>query len=158
MGSEKQDEALEVVRSLADRAAAELGLEVVELSLRGGGKRSLLRIDIDRVGPIAVGIDECRKMSGIMGEMLDAADPIPHGYTLEVSSPGIDRPIVTDADVRRNTGRRVIVQTSAPIAGRREFRGILLGSDAGDRVIREDEQEIRIAQESIVKLRQDPGF
>jgi ribosome maturation factor RimP len=158
MGREHEDPVLEAVRSIADRAAQDCGIEVVDVSLRGGGHRSLLRIDIDRVGPTAVGIEECRTMSRVLGEMLDAADPIPHGYTLEVSSPGIDRPIVTDADLRRNTGRRVLALISEPVGGTRELRGVLAGGDGGEIVIRNGDEEIRIARGSIVKLSQDPGF
>ena len=158
MDAARENEALQAVRALADQAASELGLEVVEISLRGGGSRALLRIDIDRAGAAAVGIDECRRMNRNLGELLDVADPIPHGYTLEISSPGIDRPIATDADVRRNTGRKVIAQTSTSIQGRSEFRGILVGIEADQLVIGEGTGEIRIAREAVAKLRQDPGF
>ena len=68
MVSAREEAALQAVRELADRAAADLGLEVVEVTLRGSGNRALLRVDVDRVGPTPVGIDECRKMSGGMGE------------------------------------------------------------------------------------------
>lgn len=158
MGAAGEQPALEAARNVAERAAAELGLEVVEISLKGSGKGALLRIDIDRAGPAPVGIEECRKMSRAMSEMLDALDPIQHGYTLEVSSPGIDRLIVTDADVRRNTGRKVVAQTSAAVAGKREFRGILVGIDGDDTILRDGDSEVRIARQSIVQMRQDPGF
>jgi ribosome maturation factor RimP len=158
MAREHEDPVLEAVRNIADRAAAECGIEVVDITLRGGGHGSLLRIDIDRPGPIAVGIEECRKMSGAVSELLDADDPIPHGYTLEVSSPGIDRPIVTDADLRRNTGRRVLALTSEAVSGKRELRGVLASADRERIVIRDGEQEIGIPREFIVKLSQDPGF
>lgn len=119
------------IRRLASDAAAAAGVEVVEFVVRRAGSRSIVRVDIDRAGPAGVGLDDCRRMSERLSVLLDAHDDLlPASYVLEVSSPGVDRPIRTADDVRRNTGRRVVVDTKEPVAGRRTLHGVLLGGDA----------------------------
>ncbi len=152
-------QAVEAIREIASRIASEMGLELVDVVFRGAGKRWLVRLDIDRAGPVGVGIDDCQRLSIAVGAALEEADLIEHGYTLEVSSPGIDRPIRTADDVRRNTGRRVIAETAVPVHGRRSFRGILLGQEGDNyRLRQEDGTEVRIPVHEILKSQQDPVF
>jgi len=149
----------ELVRSLDDLAAgiarAE-GLELVELSVRGSGNR-LVRVDIDRCGPRGVDLADCQRISHALGSALDESDLIPARYTLEVSSPGIDRPIRTADDIRRNTGRAIRVSTIEPNdEGRREFKGILLGGEQGFLRLQETSgREVSIAIEQVQMARQD---
>lgn len=157
--SRNQGETLDAIRKVASRLASAMGLEVVEVVLHGAGRRSHLRIDIDRAGPERVGIDECRRLSEALGAEFDEADLIGHSYTLEVSSPGLDRPIRTADDVRRNTGRWVVAHTRVAVAGRRSFRGVLLGQEDGNFRLREENGlEIEIPLEEILEAHQDPGF
>ena len=91
---------------------------------------------------------------------MDRLDLVDHAYTLEVSSPGIDRPIRTADDVRRNTGRMVDVELREPIEGRRRLRGVLLGLD-GDRLrVREGEEEpeVRVPLDLVVRACQHVPF
>ncbi len=136
-----------------------MGLEVVEVTFRGGGRSALLRLDVDRAGPVGVTIDECHRMSRALSEALDSMEWIDESYLLEVSSPGTDRPIRTADDFRRNTGRRVVVECGEAVAGRKTIRGLLLGLE-GDEVRLEDDggQDVRIASGSVRKVQQDPAF
>lgn len=105
--------ALSAVEELARQAALSLGLEIVEFTFHSQGKHSLLRIDIDRPGPEGVGLQDCESLSRALDERLEQLEFFDAPYELQVSSPGIDRPIRSDDDLRRNAGRFV----------RAEFRG-----------------------------------
>ncbi|HXZ28255.1 MAG TPA: ribosome maturation factor RimP [Terriglobales bacterium] len=115
---------LEHIREVVDRVAAGLGLEAVEVELRGGGKSRLLRIVIDRPG--GVSHEDCAALSREAGTILDVEDAVPGGsYTLEVSSPGLDRKLARAADFERFLGRRVKLMTREPVNGNRFFEGRL---------------------------------
>jgi ribosome maturation factor RimP len=118
--------ALEIdkVREIAERVAASSGLEVVEVELRGGGKARMLRIVIDK--PSGVTHEDCANLSREVGTILDVEDVVPgSSYTLEVSSPGLDRKLTRPADYERFAGSRVKVTTLKPVNGNRHFEGRL---------------------------------
>ena len=118
--------ALEIdkVREIAERVAASSGLEVVEVELRGGGKARMLRIVIDK--PSGVTHEDCANLSREVGTILDVEDAVPGGsYTLEVSSPGLDRKLTRPADYERFAGSRVKLTTLQPVNGNRHFEGRL---------------------------------
>jgi ribosome maturation factor RimP len=148
------------VRVVAERVAAELGLEIVELALRGGGRKQMLRVDVDRIGVKGVSIEDCQQMSHALGRALDGADLIPGAYLLEVSSPGADRPIRTSDDVRRNTGRRVIIVATPPdSAEQRSYQGVLLGEEDGFLLVQEDSGvTVRIEHARVLRARQELVF
>src|SRR5438132_5192312 len=113
----------ERVREIAERVAASSGLEYVEVMLGGGGKALMLRIVIDK--PAGGTHDDCANLSREVGTILDVEDAVPGGsYTLEVSSPGLDRKLVRPADYERFTGSRVKL-TRNPVNGNRFFEGKL---------------------------------
>src|SRR5271169_5138844 len=114
---------VERVRQIAERVAASSGLEVVEVELRGGGKARMLRIVIDK--PVGVTHEDCANLSREVATILDVEDAVPGSYTLEVSSPGLDRKLVRPADFERFTGSRVRVTTRDPVNGTRHFDGRL---------------------------------
>jgi ribosome maturation factor RimP len=114
----------ERVREIAERVAASSGLEVVEVELRGGGKARMLRIVIDRPGGVTH--EDCASLSREVGVILDVEDVVPGGsYTLEVSSPGLDRKLLRPADYERFIGSRVKLTTRQPLNGNRYFEGRL---------------------------------
>ena len=118
--------ALEIdhIRQIAERVAASHGLEVVEVEFRGGGKARMLRVFIDK--PQGVTHQDCEAVSREVGTILDVEDAVPGGsYTLEVSSPGLDRRLTRPADFERFTGSRLKLQTREPIEGNRYFEGRL---------------------------------
>jgi len=144
---------------LAAKVVSDAGLELVELSLRGSSKKRVLRLDIDRAGPGGVGLEDCQHVSKHVGAALEETDLIQSTYVLEVSSPGIDRPIRTDDDIRRNAGRRVRIETTEPIEGRRMFAGVLVGGEADWLELRIDDEEVlKIPRDRIQMARQEASF
>jgi ribosome maturation factor RimP len=115
---------IDQVREIAARVAASSGLEVVEVELRGGGKARMLRIVIDKPGGVTH--EDCAHLSREVGTILDVEDLVSGGsYTLEVSSPGLDRKLLRPADYQRFTGSRVKLTTRQPLNGNRYFEGRL---------------------------------
>jgi ribosome maturation factor RimP len=155
----RHQELITALETLSRKVVSGLGLELVELTLRGSSTRRVLRVDIDRAGPRGVDVDDCQRVSGALGEALDETDLLQDRYVLEVSSPGVDRPIVTADDFRRNTGRRVVIRTHESIAGRTRFTGVLTGC-RDDRVGLEDDQDgaTEIGLSAIAEARQEIGF
>ncbi len=112
------------VVELAGPVAEAHGLELVEVELAPGAGRTVLRLILDREGGIT--IDDLAEMSREMGDVLDAHDAIAIKYTLECSSPGVNRPLKTPADFLRFCGKEVALRTSTTIEGARNFAGLLL--------------------------------
>jgi ribosome maturation factor RimP len=131
--SEMNGAKAEDIERLIAPSLAAMGYEVVRVLLMGGGRYRTLQVMIERTDRATVSVDDCAEASRTISALLDVADPIAGAYTLEVSSPGIDRPLVRPADFVRFAGFEARFETRAPIDGRRRFRGRLLGMD-GDRV------------------------
>ena len=116
--------ALEIdrVREVAERVAASMGLEIIEVDFRGGGKARMLRITIDK--PEGVTHEDCANVSRDVGTILDVEDVVPGGsYLLEVSSPGLDRKLSRASDFERFTGSLAKLTTKEPVNGNRHFEG-----------------------------------
>jgi ribosome maturation factor RimP len=122
---------LDRIREIAERVAASSGLEIVEVEMHGGGNSRRLRIVIDRLPAgehdnAGVTHEDCANLSREVGTILDVEDVVPGGsYTLEVSSPGLDRKLSRPADFERFTGSRVKLTTREPVHGNRHFEGRL---------------------------------
>ena len=117
---------LEKIRNIVTRVAGTYGVEVVEVDLRGGGKSRTLRITIDK--PEGVTHEDCANVSREVSAILDVEDAVPGGsYTLEVSSPGLDRKLLREQDYVRFTGSRIRLMTREPVNGNRHFEGRLHG-------------------------------
>jgi ribosome maturation factor RimP len=121
---------VERVREIADRVAASSGLEIVDVEFLGGGKARMLRVFLDRpaagTDPLAgVTHEDCAHFSREFGTILDVEDVMPGAYTLEVSSPGLDRKLVKPTDLMRFTGSRLKLTMRQPINGNRHFEGRL---------------------------------
>ncbi len=115
---------LNTIRDIAGRVATAHGVEVVEVEMRGGGKARTLRITIDK--PEGVTHEDCASVSREVSTILDVEDAIPGAaYTLEVSSPGLDRKLLRREDYQRFTGSRVKLMTREPVNGNRHFEGRL---------------------------------
>ena len=115
---------LEHVREIAQRVTASQGLELWDLEFRGGGKSRLLRIYIDR--PEGVTHEDCANVSREVGTILDVEDAVPGSYTLEVSSPGLDRRLRNAGDYERYVGSKVKVQTRDLVENQKHFEGRLV--------------------------------
>ncbi len=121
---------VERAREIAERVAASSGLEIVEIEFLGGGKARMLRVFLDKpaagTDPLAgVTHDDCANFSREFGTILDVEDVMPGSYTLEVSSPGLDRKLIKAADFNRFTGSRVKLTTRQPVGNNRHFEGRL---------------------------------
>ena len=121
---------VERVREIADRVAGSSGLEIVDVEFLGGGKARMLRVFLDKsaagTDPLAgVTHEDCARFSREFGTILDVEDVMPGSYTLEVSSPGLDRKLVKAADFTRFTGSRVKLTTRQPVNNNRHFEGRL---------------------------------
>ena len=121
---------VERVRAIADRVAASSGLEVLDVEFLGGGKARVLRVFLDKPAagsdPMAgVTHEDCANFSREFGTILDVENAMPGSYTLEVSSPGLDRKLVKAADFTRFTGSRMKLTTRQPVNNNRHFEGRL---------------------------------
>src|SRR5580658_8778421 len=111
--------------ALTEPLLGQLGYELVDLEYVPGRARGLLRIFIDR--PQGVGLDDCERASREISALFDVEDPVPTGYTLEVSSPGLDRVLRTQAHFQRFVGERIWLGLRSPRDGRRRYTGRLEG-------------------------------
>jgi ribosome maturation factor RimP len=118
------------LRQLVTDSVEGLGYELVELELKGGGKNSVLRIFIDK--PEGISHKDCALISEQVGTVLDVEDLIPFSYTLEVSSPGLDRKLVKESDYTRFEGKLARVQTRIPLQHQKAFKGRLRGLRGGN--------------------------
>jgi len=134
----------------------DLGYEFVGLEHSSNPKNPALVIYIDR--PEGIAIEDCEAVSREVAALLDVEDPIPGHYNLEVSSPGLDRPLFTADHYRRFIGADVRLTVYAPVGGRRKFRGELLGCDDGRVRIRQDGEEVELELGNIVKARLVPDY
>jgi ribosome maturation factor RimP len=142
---------VEIVRQIALPVVQEAGMELVDVEFLKEGGHWYLRIFIDK--PEGIDHEDCRFVSERIDRLLDEKDPIPHSYTLEVSSPGIERPIKKLEDYNRFMGKLAVITTFAPVNGRKKFSGRLLGTRMGDVAIDIDGAEFIIPLEQIASAR-----
>ncbi len=116
------------VFELIEPSLTDLGYEVVRIRLHGAG-RPILQIMIDRADGADLAVEDCTLVSRTVSVLLDVADPIADAYELEVSSPGLDRPLTRAKDFQSFSGSEARVELKTAIDGRRRFRGRLLGLD-----------------------------
>jgi ribosome maturation factor RimP len=129
---------LEQITAVVDRVAKAQGLEIVELEFLGGGKQRMLRIFIDK--PEGVTHQDCETVSQQVGNILDAEDIIPgENYTLEVSSPGVERKLTKPADYQRFTGQKAKIVTYEPVESQKHWEGVLRGIEGEEVVIEPSE-------------------
>ncbi len=130
------------------------GLELVLVEFVKGPRGNILRLVIDKQGGVT--LDDCSRLSRVVSDLLDVHDPVPGSYNLEVSSPGINRPLVKAEDYERFSGQKVFVRTSEPVDGRRKFKGLLRGvSDQDEVIIDASGQEFFLPLGLIKKARLD---
>jgi len=125
----RQEGSLERVRSVATRVTADRGFELVDVELKRAPGGQLVRLFVDKPGGIA--LDDLQPVSEEVAAILDAEDPIETAYTLEVSSPGLDRPLKTEADYRRFLGRLARLASYEPVDGRRHWVGRIVACEDG---------------------------
>jgi ribosome maturation factor RimP len=119
-------ETIERIERLLTPILEEDYLELIDTEFRPSGKRWLLRVYIEKEGGIT--ISDCERVNRELGRTLDVEDVLDHPYTLEVSSPGLTRPLKTRKDFERYTGKQCRIVTSKPVEGRNDFVGEIIGT------------------------------
>jgi ribosome maturation factor RimP len=144
------------VQHLIEPAVLALGYELVGIEYLSQGRRSLLRIYIDH--PDGINVHDCERVSHQISGMLDVEDVIRGQYALEVSSPGLDRPLFTKEQFQRFIGSEVNLRLSIAQHGRKKFKGILRGIDDTNVILHVDEEEIILPFNAIEKANLVPVF
>lgn len=137
---------------LAEEVAEELGYEIVDIEFQNGSKHDLLSIFIYKKE--GIDLDDCTEMSRNLEKKLDDLDILKNPYYLEISSPGLDRPLKTKDDYRRNVGKEVELKLYAPIDGKKEFSFVLDKYDDEFVYCNIDGEELKIPIKSISSMKQ----
>jgi ribosome maturation factor RimP len=155
----RKEEILEKVRQLAAPLAAQEGMELVDVEFGGGGGRQILRLYIDRAG--GVSLEDCTSVSRALSAALDVEDPLEGAYDLEVSSPGLDRPLRTAEHFEKVKGSKVRVKTFGPVAeceNRKTFVGTLVGYADGKVMVDVDGKVFAVPHAQVSKANVEPVF
>lgn len=147
---------LEELQALLAPVVEALGYQCWGIEFLSQGRHSLLRVYIDHANGILV--EDCEKVSRQLSGVLDVEDPVASEYTLEVSSPGMDRPLFTIEQFAAHTGEQVKIKLRTPFDGRRNFQGLLRGVEEQDVVVQVDDHEYLLPIDSIDKANIVPSF
>lgn len=147
---------LEQLQALLAPVVEALGYECWGVEFISQGRHSVLRVYIDH--PEGILIDDCEAVSRQVSGILDVEDPISGEYTLEVSSPGMDRPLFTLEQFAKHAGEQVKIRLRSPYEGRRNYQGILRGVEEQDVVVLVDDHEYLLPIDSIDKANIIPRF
>ena len=147
---------LQILNELLQPLVEDLGYEFIGLEYNPNPKHSLLRIYIDHEN--GVGIQDCETVSRETAALLDVKDPIRSHYNLEVSSPGLDRPLFTPAHFSEFTGSEVQINLFAPQDGRRKFSGPILSAGESSVNIEQDGSEVTLDYDNIAKAKLIPDY
>lgn len=146
------DYVIEKVQEFVESLLPSMGLELVEIQYRQEGEGWVLRLFLD--GPDGIGVDQCTKVSREVSFFLDVEDIVPHAFNLEVSSPGLERPLRDVADFKRFVGKKARVKVRHPIGGQKVFVGLIGESDEhGFELLFEDGTSNRFVMDQIRKAR-----
>jgi ribosome maturation factor RimP len=116
------------------------GLSLVDIEYTREQGGWILKVFIDKEGGVT--LDDCARVSREFGQLLDVEDIIPTSYRLEVSSPGLDRPLKKEEDFVKYSGRRVRIKTTEPVSGRRNFKGALIGCTDGQITVKVEGSDV----------------
>lgn len=144
------------LNSLLQPLVEDLGYEFVGLEYHNHPKNSVLRVYIDATD--GIGLEDCEKVSREVAALLDVEDPISGHYNLEISSPGLDRPLFTLAHFGQFAGAEVQLTLFAPVEGRRKFKGRILGAEGGEVRLDQDGAEVALVFDNIAKARLVPDY
>ncbi|MGY4533284.1 ribosome maturation factor RimP [Pseudomonas sp. TE3786] len=147
---------LEELQALLAPVVEALGYQCWGIEFLSQGRHSLLRVYIDHANGILV--EDCEKVSRQLSGVLDVEDPVASEYTLEVSSPGMDRPLFTIEQFAAHAGEQVKIKLRTPFDGRRNFQGLLRGVEEQDVVVLVDDHEYLLPIDSIDKANIVPSF
>ena len=140
------------ISQLIEPSLAAMGYRIVRVVITSC-RRPTLQVMAERIDDAPITVDDCAIISQSVSALLDVADPISSAYTLEISSPGLDRPLVRPEDYDRFSGYEVRIELGAPVEGRKRFRGRLLGTDDGQARLATEAGELRLPLAAIVKAK-----
>jgi len=144
------------LRDMLEPGIRALGFELVDVEYTSGHGHNVLRIYIDH--PDGVTVDHCAAVSRQASAVLDVEDPISEAYVLEVSSPGLDRPLVKREDFERHAGETVKVRMHQGVAGRRNFKGTLVGVQGDQILVEVDQERFSLPMKDIERARLVPRW
>ena len=145
------------IAAMIEPALTAMGYEIVRVQLGGGRRSATLQIMCDREDGRPVTLDDCAEISRLASAVLDVEDPIAGEYTLEVSSPGLDRPLTRPKDFERFAGAEARVELSLPVDGQRRFKGVLRGLDEEAVILETGDGRRRLALADIEKAKLVPA-
>ena len=140
---------LKEIERLIEPVLAEMGIDLVDMEYRSGQGRRVLRIYADR--PTGINLDDCAMVSREIGNLLDVKDLLQQHYVLEVSSPGLNRPLKREKDFLRAIGQKIKIKTAVPLKGRKNFLGILQSFENGTLQLKLDDTVVQISEENVNK-------
>ncbi len=141
------------ITRLIEPSLSAMGYQLVRVQLSGGQQRPTVQIMAERSDGSGMTVEDCTEVSRAVSALLDVADPLPVSYMLEVSSPGIDRPLTRPADYQRFAGHEAKLETRWPVAGKRRFRGRLLGVEGEVVRMKTEEGEIALPLSEIERAK-----
>jgi len=146
------DKTAQIAR-LVEPTLSGMGYELVRVQFSGGSHRPTLQIMAERIDRRSMAVEDCAEISRVLSALLDVEDPVEGAYVLEVSSPGIDRPLLRPGDYERFAGFEARLELRQPVEGRRRFRGRIAGIEAGSVRVVEAAGEFRLPLEEIIKAK-----
>jgi ribosome maturation factor RimP len=144
------------ITPIVERKLAAIGFELYDIKYFRAGKRSMLRLFVDKPGGVT--IDDCERVSHEISVVLDVEEFSNTPYNLEVSSPGLDRPLKTAKDYRRVVGQRVTINLQEPVEGKMVLTGVVLSSEDETVRLRTDETELQVPVASVQSGRLEIEF
>ena len=140
---------LKEIAQFIEPVLADMGIELVDVDFFSEQSRRILRIYADR--PTGINLDDCAMVSREIGNLLDGKDLLQNRYVLEVSSPGLNRPLKKEKDFLRAVGQKIKVKTAVPLKGSRNFTGVLQSFESGTLQLKLDDTVVLIPEEDVKK-------
>jgi ribosome maturation factor RimP len=145
------------LQTLLEPVIEDLGYELVGVEYLPNPKNRVVRIFIDR-DPEGIGVEDCERVSREVSALMDVEEPVPGQYTLEVSSPGVERPLFTGAHFARFTGESASVQMAVPVENRRRFKGVIVAADDRAVTLNVDGQSYELAVADMARAHLAPDL
>ncbi len=145
------------LQTLLEPVVEDMGYELVGIEYQSNPKNRVVRIFIDQ-DPAGIGVEDCERVSREVSALMDVEEPVPGQFTLEVSSPGVERPLFTGEHFARFVGETAAVQLAAPVDNRRRFKGIILMADEDRVKLEVDGQEVELAIANMARAHLAPDL